>query len=167
MSSWLEGVLEWAMQPDRCSCGVCVSMWVSVAMNVFEGEGAGAVDTTEKGLSCVWVGARNSVYSLCYACLCSCIFVNIRRCSYLCSLVCAQQNSEQTLTHELIYTPLFDTHSLYCCFPAVLWPSGPGAMPPYKPRGSGRTQGGLTGNRSWPTESLLSLWAHTTFCTGG
>lgn len=37
-------------------------------MNVCVFEREGADDTTEKGLSCVWVGARNSVCSLCYVC---------------------------------------------------------------------------------------------------
>lgn len=59
-------------------------------------EGEGAVDTTEKGLSCVWVGARNSVHFVLCVCVCvsmtevwSCVFVNMRKCFYLYSFACA------------------------------------------------------------------------------
>lgn len=48
------------------------------------------------------------------------------------------------------------TESLAACSPCAptQWP---GAAPPQELGGSGRTQAGLTGNRPWPTENLLSL----------
>ena len=123
-------------------------------------ERGGAVDTTEKGLSCVWVGARNSVCSLCYVrvmmmCVCVCerdvytrlwehkeVFLFV----FICACAIGQWTDTDSWTppptHTHTHKTLSDTHWLYCRSPAVLWPGGLGAMPPQEPRGSGRTQAG-------------------------
>lgn len=67
--------------------------------------------------------------------VCPCVFMHIRKCSYL------LYYSEETVIHEathflaLKHTPLSDTHSLYYCSLAVLKPSGPGAMPQHRSPG--------------------------------
>lgn len=85
MSSWLEGVLEQATQPDRCSAGVCVYVWF-----VCKG-----YNWKELQL-CVGVFMEQGVQ---YKCMIP--GWNIRKCFYLCPfmLVLGQWTDVRTWSH--------------------------------------------------------------------
>lgn len=101
---------------------------------------------------CGWV--QGTLFATCD---CVCLLMNTSVSVWIHFKRAVRQWTSPVTTH---YLALSHTRT-FLQFPCWAPTQQPRAMPPQEPRGSGRTQASLTGNRPCSTESLLSLCANS------